>query len=153
MALIIVAVDKQQSKLPVVSEKPELANPFTDFWPSLPAKGFLVALAIAIISAGVLMPKPAGLADVGGGIAFILCLLAVYFIFHQHREAEDADEQSLHIMLPLQSTMWRVIAVLTMVLLVPTGERLQLNGLLILVVAMMKVCQWVVIIEMVRTIS
>ena len=131
------------------SEKPAWDGALVDIRPSLQTKGLLFAVPIAIVSAVLLFPQRAGIPDVGSGASFVMCLLAVYFILHQSREVEADDEQSVTVMLPAQSTTWRVVAVLTMMLLIPTGEVVRINLAMTAVVAALKLCQWLIVIEMV----
>ena len=110
------------------------------------------ALIPAVFSAAWLLPVPYSAWQLCAGVTFASVLMAVYMLIHEQRDealsAQDADQ------IPLLSpaTSWRVLAILTMMLLILPRTFLptKFSELVALViVALLKSLQWVMAMELV----
>ena len=152
LCLLVTALETHQPKLPF--DAPERPNGFTkysSFDTNLPIKGIAVALVIAIVSAALLFPLPPTSLDVGTGLGFLFSLMFVYFIFHQRRlESPIAEDSSSLIAIPALSTAWRVLAILSLMVMVPSNQRTDVNVPLVVATAVAKAALWIATLELIN---
>lgn len=132
-------------------EKPNGFHQYATLDTHLLAKGLVAALVIAILSAVLLFPLPPTALDVGAGLGFLFCLMLAYFVIHQRGiDSGASDDNPSVISIPAQSTAWRVVAILTLMILIPNNQSSSFNVPLVIVVGVVKAVQWVAVFEMIN---
>lgn len=148
--LLVTSFDLARSKLPTNSLDKQK---YADTAIKVPIKGMVATVLVAAASAAFLFPSIPTTVDVGSGFAFVFCLLAVYFMLHQNKQEERSDDQPISVRIPPQSTVWRVAAMLTMMLLLPSNQTSKISTTLVGFIAVIKALQWVAAFELVHTAS
>ena len=149
--LLLSSLSTVAPKLPLTeSEKPIGWNERLQVEAVLPVKSLALAVAIAVPSAAFLVPLPLAAYTLGTGLCFALCFLVVYVILHQSKQDAFGDEQpSSTISIPAQGTCWRVVAVLTMMLFIPSSRQSAIDIPLVVIIGLFKAVGWVAIFELV----
>ena len=152
LCLFVTALENPKPKLPVdAPEKPNGFHKYPSFDTNLPIKGIAAALVIAIVSAALLFPLPSTSLDTGTGFGFLFSSMLVYFVIHQRRLDNPANEDSPNLIsIPAQSTAWRVVAILTLMIMIPSNQSTSINIPLVVVIAVVKATQWIAIFEMIN---
>ena len=145
-------LESQKPKLPVdAPEKPNGFHKFPGLETGLPIRGIAAASVIAIVSAALLFPVPSTSVDVGTGLGFLSALTFVFFSIHQKRpEITGVDETSSLFSVPALSTGWRVFAILSLIILVPSNQQTDLDVRLVVLAAILKVVQWIATLELIN---
>ena len=111
-----------------------------------------LALIPAVLSAAWLLPVPYSVWQICTGIIFALVLIAVYMLIYEHRDEPLSEQDVNRTPLPAPGTSWRALAVLTMMLLIAPKTfvpRKFSEPVTLIVVAMLKSLQWVMVMELV----
>ena len=152
LCLLVTALETHKPKLPVdAPEKPNGFRSYSNVDTNLPIKGIAGALIIAFVSAALLFPLPPTTLDAGTGVGFLLSLMFVYFIIHQRRLESPVVEDNLPLIsIPALSTAWRVLAILSLIVLVPSQQRADIHVPLVVITAFAKMVQWVATLELIN---
>lgn len=111
-----------------------------------------LALVPAVLSAAWLLPAPYSAWQICAGVTFALVLMAAYMLIHEQRDESMSEQDVDRIRLPPPATSWRALAVLTTMLLIAPNTFLPRKfsePVTLVVVAMLKSLQWVMVMEMV----
>lgn len=144
-------LETPKPKLPIdAPEKPNGFHRYSSFDTNLHIRGISIALAIALVSAALLFPFPPTLLNTGTGFGFLLCLMLINFVIHEQRIDNAINDGNPNLIsIPAQSTAWRVVAILSLMIMVPSNHATSLNVPLVIVVAAVKAVQWVAVFELI----
>ena len=132
-------------------EKPNGFHKSSTLDSNLPIKGIAAALVIAIISAAFLFPVSPTSVDVGTGFGFLFALMFVFFTIHKTRSDSSAVEESPSLItVPSFAAAWRVSAMLSLIIIVPSNQRTELHVSLSIFTAIFKAVQWTSILELIN---
>lgn len=116
---------------------------------ALPVKSLALTILIAVPSAVLLLPHVPDSYLVGAGLCFSVSLLAIYFIFNQGKHESLLEEQPARVSVPASGTCWRVVVVLTMMLLMPSSHTGTIQVPAVIGLAMVKAVQWIAVTQLV----
>lgn len=112
-----------------------------------------LALVPAVLSATWLLPAPYSAWQICAGVTFALVLIVAYMLIHEQTDEPLSEQDADRIPLPSPAASSRALAVLTIMLLIapktfsPTKFS---EPVTLVVVAMLKSVQWVMVMELVR---
>ena len=115
----------------------------------LPIKSLAFGVIVAVSSAGLLLPAAPTPQGFGIGLLFAACLAVTFLGLFHGRTDHLGDEHSRTVALPAPSVSWRAVAVLTMLLLIPSERFKMIDLPLTGIVGILKAVSWVTIVEMV----
>lgn len=152
LCLLVTTFETAKPQLPVAApEKPNGFHQYVSIDSNLHVKGIAAAVVIAVVSAALFFPLPPTILNAGAGFGFLLSLMLTYFMVHQRTiDNGVAPDTSAWLSLPDKPTAWRVLIILTLMVMVPSNQTISINIPLTVLIAVVKAVQWVAVFGMIN---